>query len=44
MIQQQIEVEEIWRLNQREIAKIFGVSRSTITLIHSRKTWKHVNG
>lgn len=32
------------RLTQREIAIIFNVSRSTITLIHNRKTWRHVNG
>ena len=29
-------------LTQKEIAKIFNVSRSTITLIHNKKTWRHV--
>ena len=31
------------RLTQREIAKIFNVERSTITLIHNKKTWRHVD-
>lgn len=30
-------------LVQREIAEIFNVSRSTITLIHNKKTWRHVD-
>lgn len=32
------------RLTQRQIAGIFNVSRSTITLINNNKTWRHVNG